>query len=167
MLSNKELLIAGAGIGASFLLSSENRMRNTLIAVAVAGGGIYLGRTIADDRPQQLPTIRLDEPIPEQTYSPPTSAPPIPVGVDSSSNPIVVTPNTGSSFGDIINRIAEAFTPTPVIESTAITITPLPAPTPAPTPVPSPTPSPSPMPAPLPEPIVPRNPYAPSYTSTY
>ena len=44
MLTTKEILVGAFGIGATFLLSKDNRIRNTVIATGVAAGGLFIAR---------------------------------------------------------------------------------------------------------------------------
>ena len=44
MLTTKEMLVGAFGIGATFLLSKDNRIRNTVIATGVAAGGLFIAR---------------------------------------------------------------------------------------------------------------------------
>lgn len=43
-ISEKQLLVGGVGVGATFLLSSENRIRNSVIAIGIWGLEMYVAR---------------------------------------------------------------------------------------------------------------------------
>ena len=174
MLSNKETIIAGAGIGVTFLLSNENRFRNTLIATAIAGGGIYLGRTLVDDAQPSTPALSFDQPppaiLPPQRVDPvmaPSNPPVLPIGIDADPNPITISNNpVSSAVSDLVSRVVEALTPAPSYQSTATTIVPDTTPIPIASTMPvNSGPSIADIPIPVPPPPPPMSRFG--YASTY